>query len=128
MNETLPREPIRVPDLGIDDAKLTLSVWLVPWGHPCAAGDRVVEILTGEAVVDLPAASRGMLAEKLVPKTARSSLARSWAGFNASGQRRTECVLSRAGCGASGRGQVAVLNYGIAVRSVRSLHVSIASA
>ena len=60
------RDPIRVPDLGIEHADLMLSVWLVPLGAAVAAGDRVVEILTGEAVVDLPAPSRGVLAEKLV--------------------------------------------------------------
>lgn len=68
MDELTQRSPIRLPDLGIEDAELTLSVWLVPLGTPVAAGDRVVEILTGEAVVDLPAPTHGVLVEKLVPE------------------------------------------------------------
>jgi 2-oxoglutarate dehydrogenase E2 component (dihydrolipoamide succinyltransferase) len=66
MDDVSRRDPIRVPDLGTEPAELMLSVWLVPLGAPVATGDRVVEILTGEAVVDLPAPSRGILAEKLV--------------------------------------------------------------
>lgn len=46
--------PIRVPDLGLENGSLTVSVWLVPKGASVAAGDRVVEVLTGEATVDLP--------------------------------------------------------------------------
>lgn len=60
------RSPIRVPELGIEDVELTVSVWLVPLGSRVAAGDRVVEVLTGEAVVDLPAPIHGTLVEKLV--------------------------------------------------------------
>ena len=66
MDESTRRVPIRLPDLGIDESRLVLSVWLVKLGTPLAAGDRVVEILTGEAVVDLPAPTEGVLAEKLV--------------------------------------------------------------
>lgn len=66
MEEALLRVPIRLPDLGIEDAELMLSVWLVPVGARVAVGDRIVEIVTGEAVVDLPAPRRGILREKLV--------------------------------------------------------------
>ncbi len=66
MNDTIQREPICVPELGIDDAQLTLSVWLVRQGATVALGDRVVEILTGEAIVDLPAPRDGVLVEKVV--------------------------------------------------------------
>ena len=62
MNESALRVPIRLPDLGIDDARLTLSVWLVPLGATVTAGDRVVEILAGEAVVAAVAGYRVRLA------------------------------------------------------------------
>ena len=68
MDESMQRVPIRLPDLGIEESRLLLSVWLVKLGAPVAAGDRVVEILAGEAVVDLPAPTEGVLAEKLVPE------------------------------------------------------------
>ncbi len=66
MKEHARREPIRMPELGIEQSNTTLSVWLVRIGTAVAAGDRVVEILTGEAVVDLPAPIGGVLVEKLV--------------------------------------------------------------
>lgn len=56
---------ITVPDLGVPQESLTVSVWLVPLGARLARGDRVVEISTGEAVVDLPAPVPGVLAKKL---------------------------------------------------------------
>ncbi|MFO7902931.1 MAG: lipoyl domain-containing protein [Planctomycetota bacterium] len=64
------RNPIRVPNLGIEDARLTVSVWLVPRGASVAAGDRVVEVSTGEAVVDLPSPTHGVLVEKLIAEDA----------------------------------------------------------
>ena len=65
-NSATARVPIRVPELGLDHANVSLSLWLVRLGATVEAGDRVVEVLTGEAVVDLPAPVRGRLAEKLV--------------------------------------------------------------
>lgn len=66
MVDTSPRSAIRVPNLDIEGAELTVSVWLVPRGASVAAGDRVVEVLTGEAVVDLPSPTHGVLVEKLI--------------------------------------------------------------
>jgi pyruvate dehydrogenase E2 component (dihydrolipoamide acetyltransferase) len=62
------RRPIRVPDLGLGDCPLRLSVWLVPSGARLTAGDAVVELLTDGAVVNLPAPAPGVLVEKLVPE------------------------------------------------------------
>lgn len=71
MDEALLRIPIRLPDLGVDNDRVRLSVWLVAVGTRVSAGDRVVEILTGEAVVDLSAPTHGVLAEKLVPEDSK---------------------------------------------------------
>ncbi len=48
------------------DCPLTLSVWLVPTGAKLVPGDRIVEILAGEAVLDLPAPATGVLVKKEV--------------------------------------------------------------
>jgi len=57
---------ILVPDLGLNDVPIRLSVWLVRRGRRVAAGEPVVEILAGPATVDLSAPDDGVLAEKLV--------------------------------------------------------------
>jgi len=66
MSECVRKKTIRVPELGIENADLKIGVWLVPLGARVAAGERVVEVLTGEAVVDLSAPIRGILVERLV--------------------------------------------------------------
>jgi pyruvate/2-oxoglutarate dehydrogenase complex dihydrolipoamide acyltransferase (E2) component len=53
--------PIVVPDLEIPDVVVTLSVWLVPRGARVTCGDRVVELLAGDATVDLSAPVDGIL-------------------------------------------------------------------
>lgn len=60
------RAPIAMPDLGVEQAEWMLTVWLVPRGARVAAGDRMVEIVVGQAVVDLPAPCDGILQEKVV--------------------------------------------------------------
>ena len=56
---------ITVPDLGLADVPMTLSVWLVPLGTQVIAGDRIVEILAGDVTVDLAAPMTGVLVEVL---------------------------------------------------------------
>jgi len=64
--EEAPRsQPIRVPELGLDTATIKLSVWLVATGALVAAGDRLVELLAGQATVDLSAPIDGRLVKKL---------------------------------------------------------------
>ena len=55
---------ITLPDLGMSPSTLTISVWLVPLGAKLVQGDRVVEISTGDVVVDLPAPVPGVLVKK----------------------------------------------------------------
>ena len=54
-----------LPDLGIDDQPITLSVWLVKRGARLKEGTPLTEVLCGGVTVDLPSPSDGILAEKL---------------------------------------------------------------
>jgi pyruvate/2-oxoglutarate dehydrogenase complex dihydrolipoamide acyltransferase (E2) component len=58
--------PLVVPDLGMTDVAWTVSVWLVPLGTHVVPGDRVVELLAGDATVDLAAPVRGVFWERYV--------------------------------------------------------------
>jgi pyruvate/2-oxoglutarate dehydrogenase complex dihydrolipoamide acyltransferase (E2) component len=60
------REDLVLPDLGLDQEPVVLSLWLVKKGERVVEGEPVVEVLAGEATVDLPAPADGILAEKLV--------------------------------------------------------------
>ncbi len=55
---------ITLPELGLPSSAILVSVWLVPLGTELVRGDRVVEIFTGEAIVDLPAPVSGRLVKK----------------------------------------------------------------
>ena len=59
-------EDLVLPDLGLDEQPIALSLWLVKKGGRVAAGEPIVEVLAGGATVDLPAPADGILAEKLV--------------------------------------------------------------
>ena len=55
-----------VPDLGMGDQPIRVSLWLVRRGAPVVQGDPVVELLAGEATIDLPSPVSGTLARRLV--------------------------------------------------------------
>jgi pyruvate/2-oxoglutarate dehydrogenase complex dihydrolipoamide acyltransferase (E2) component len=55
------RHELRLPDLGLRNQAARLSVWLVEDGSEVTEGDRLVEILLGNATVDLPAPASGIL-------------------------------------------------------------------
>ncbi len=57
---------LTLPDLGLDDQPLRVSLWLVEPGSRVQQGDPIVEILAGATTVDLPAPADGVLAEALV--------------------------------------------------------------
>ena len=63
---TKNRAPLKLPELGMGEIPITVSLWLVEPGERVIEGDRVVEILAGAATVDLPAPTSGVLAEVLV--------------------------------------------------------------
>ncbi len=62
----MTRVELRLPELGMDDQPITLSVWLVPRGARVTAGERIVEVLAGVATVDLPSPVDGRVVERLV--------------------------------------------------------------
>ena len=57
---------LNLPDLGLDDARIVLSMWLARRGSRVARGEPIAEILAGAATVDLPAPADGVLSETLV--------------------------------------------------------------
>jgi pyruvate/2-oxoglutarate dehydrogenase complex dihydrolipoamide acyltransferase (E2) component len=60
------RYELILPDLGLDDQPIVAGLWLVEEGSRVAAGEPLLEVLAGSAVVDLPAPADGVLAEILV--------------------------------------------------------------
>lgn len=57
---------LKLPDLGLPGASVVASLWLVRRGTRVAEGDALLEVLAGEATVDLPAPASGVLVRKLV--------------------------------------------------------------
>ena len=62
----MARHHIILPDLGLGDQPLTLSLWLVAPGSRVAQGQPILEVLAGAATVDLPSPADGILVEILV--------------------------------------------------------------
>ena len=58
--------PIVVPDLGLGETPVVLSLWLVPQGSNVLEGDRVVELATNPATVDLLAPVAGECVRQFV--------------------------------------------------------------
>lgn len=56
-----PRVALRVPDLGLRDARVTVGQWLVAPRQPVTAGERLVELLAAGVTVDLPAPITGRI-------------------------------------------------------------------
>jgi 2-oxoisovalerate dehydrogenase E2 component (dihydrolipoyl transacylase) len=56
---------LTLPDLGLGDQAIVVSMWLVKKGSHVAEGEPLVEALAGAATVDLPSPAAGVLAEKL---------------------------------------------------------------
>jgi pyruvate/2-oxoglutarate dehydrogenase complex dihydrolipoamide acyltransferase (E2) component len=63
MREPSQREPVLVPDLG-DETPL-LSLWIAAPGDHIYAGDRLVELLLDEMIIDVTAPITGRLTEKI---------------------------------------------------------------
>jgi pyruvate/2-oxoglutarate dehydrogenase complex dihydrolipoamide acyltransferase (E2) component len=59
------RTHLTLPDLGLGDQPITLSMWFVKEGANVAEGELIVEVLAGAVTVDLPSPADGILAEKL---------------------------------------------------------------
>ena len=66
----MTRYDLILPDLGLGDQPIVAGLWLVAEGRRVAAGEPVLEIVAGSAVVDLPAPADGVLVETLVDEDA----------------------------------------------------------
>jgi pyruvate/2-oxoglutarate dehydrogenase complex dihydrolipoamide acyltransferase (E2) component len=55
------RKPVLTPEIG---APAVLSVWFVRPGDPVYEGDRLVELLIGDATIDVSAPVAGVFVEK----------------------------------------------------------------
>lgn len=62
----MPRHEFCLPDMGIDDQPMKVSLWLVKRGSRVTEGEPLLEVLAGSAVVDLPSPVTGVLVETLV--------------------------------------------------------------
>ncbi len=60
------RHQVTLPNLGLDGHRVVASLWLVEQGSRVAAGEPLLEIVAGSAVVDLAAPADGVVAETLV--------------------------------------------------------------
>jgi pyruvate/2-oxoglutarate dehydrogenase complex dihydrolipoamide acyltransferase (E2) component len=61
----MARHVIAVPELDLPGRSITLVGWLVVPGEFVMQGDRVAEIVAGEAAVDLESPATGILVEQL---------------------------------------------------------------
>ena len=62
----MPHQPLILPDLEVEDQPVVAGQWLADVGARVAAGEPLLEVLAGSAVVDLPSPADGVLAEILV--------------------------------------------------------------
>jgi pyruvate/2-oxoglutarate dehydrogenase complex dihydrolipoamide acyltransferase (E2) component len=61
----MARVEVRLPDLGLGDEAVRLTVWLAARGSRVDQGEPILEVTAGAVTVDLPAPASGLLAEKL---------------------------------------------------------------
>lgn len=88
MDRASPSPPqLLVPDLGLPGGLITLSLWLVPEGAEVLEGDRVAELLSGAATIDLEAPVTGRLVRQLVDEDAAVTPGMPIADFEAAPER-----------------------------------------
>ncbi len=66
----MPQRTLVMPDLGMEGRPVTAGQWLAERGGRVRAGEPLLEVLAGVAVVDLPAPADGLLVEILVDEDA----------------------------------------------------------
>lgn len=57
---------LRLPNLDLPSATITATCWHAQVGQRVIEGDRLLEVLAGDAIVDLPAPASGRLIERTV--------------------------------------------------------------
>jgi pyruvate/2-oxoglutarate dehydrogenase complex dihydrolipoamide acyltransferase (E2) component len=55
-----------LPDLGLGNADVQVSVWLAALGSEVVCGDRILEVVSADVAVDLPAPATGRLVQRCV--------------------------------------------------------------
>jgi pyruvate/2-oxoglutarate dehydrogenase complex dihydrolipoamide acyltransferase (E2) component len=60
------RHELLLPDLGLAEQEIVVSLWLVRAGSEVSLGDRLIEVLADGVTVDLPAPASGVVIEMLV--------------------------------------------------------------
>ena len=60
------RHELVLPDLGLAGVPIYAGEWLVDAGKRVACGDRLLELLAGSVLVDLPSPADGVLTEQRV--------------------------------------------------------------
>lgn len=63
-----------LPELGMGTTPIVASRWLVAPGRTVIEGDRLLEVLSGSATVDIPSPTSGILIEVLVQPGDRISI------------------------------------------------------
>jgi pyruvate/2-oxoglutarate dehydrogenase complex dihydrolipoamide acyltransferase (E2) component len=61
------RLELRLPDFDLPGTPVTVCSWHANAGQRVTEGDRLVEILAGDATIDLAAPASGLLLERCVP-------------------------------------------------------------
>ncbi len=64
--EYLTVEYLTLPELGLGDRPIVLSLWLLKSGARVAEDEPVVEVMSDGVTVDLPSPADGVLVKKLV--------------------------------------------------------------
>lgn len=57
---------LHLPDLGLGDTPIILSVWLVPLHGAIREGERLVEVASANATIDLPSPASGIVTAQYV--------------------------------------------------------------
>jgi pyruvate/2-oxoglutarate dehydrogenase complex dihydrolipoamide acyltransferase (E2) component len=70
----MPRHDLILPDLGLGDQPIALSLWLLREGSFAREGEQLVEVLAGAVTVDLPSPADGILVETLAEEGERISV------------------------------------------------------
>jgi pyruvate/2-oxoglutarate dehydrogenase complex dihydrolipoamide acyltransferase (E2) component len=60
------RYELVLPDLGLGEQEIIVSLWLVRAGSEVSLGDRLIEVLADGVTVDLPAPAGGVVVKMLV--------------------------------------------------------------
>jgi pyruvate/2-oxoglutarate dehydrogenase complex dihydrolipoamide acyltransferase (E2) component len=63
---TMARIELRLPDLDLENARVTACAWHAAVGQRVVAGDRLLEVLAGDITVDLPSPATGVLIERWI--------------------------------------------------------------